>query len=205
MVSSLSWTSGPTFCQVYLHSWKGRLAAWSHKWWHSDGHWGNSVREMSGQEESETVVEQEDMGYKTWKSVHRKVSPQRHTGTRKSSAAGGGSVEGISCFEMQWFLAPLGNGAAGEGQGWLTRERELLQSGGTADLHQGRLRLDIREHFFAKRVVKHWNSLPGEVVDVPSLSAFKRHLENTFKTYFTFWSRLKWSASWMWCSLYVPY
>jgi len=45
-------------------------------------------------------------------------------------------------------------------------------------MHQGRLRLDIRKRFFTERVVKHWNRLLGEVVDVPSLSVFKRYLDN---------------------------
>jgi len=47
-----------------------------------------------------------------------------------------------------------------------------------AHLHQGSFRLDIRKHFFNKRVVKPWNRLPREAVDAPRLSVFKRHLDN---------------------------
>jgi len=38
-------------------------------------------------------------------------------------------------------------------------------------LGQGRLRLDIRRKFFTQRVVMHWNRLPKEAVDAPSLEA----------------------------------
>lgn len=67
-------------------------------------------------------------------------------------------------------------------------EKEMLSSSIWYPLigHKGRVlscawekfRPDIRKHFFSERGIRHWNRIPREVVNAPSLSVFEKHLEN---------------------------
>jgi len=46
-----------------------------------------------------------------------------------------------------------------------------------SSLKRGDLGLDIRKKSFTVRVVRHWNRLPRDVVDAPSMETFKERLD----------------------------
>jgi len=70
-------------------------------------------------------------------------------------------------------------------------------------LRQRRFRLDIRRRFFTQRVVKHWNRLPKEAVDAPSMEAFKARLDVALGSLVCCLATLHVAGGWNWMSIVV--
>ncbi|KAK4814044.1 hypothetical protein QYF61_006551 [Mycteria americana] len=104
--------------------------------------------------------------YQGWLMVRHEPECLQTSGQRRATKL----VKGLEQKSYEERLRELGE----VGVGLFSQVTTDRTRGNGLELCQGRVRLDIGKNFFTERVVKHWNRLPREVVESPSLEVFKR-------------------------------
>jgi len=64
-----------------------------------------------------------------------------------------------------------------------TNDEDKSRRGHSLKLKKGRFYTNVRKHFFSERVVNLWNTLPDQIVNAPTINAFKNRLDRHWKKY----------------------
>ena len=85
--------------------------------------------------------------------------------------------KGRHCGDIIMAFQYLKRADTKAGEGIFVRACSNRARGNGFKLEEGIFILNIRKKFFTVRVARHWITLPREVVDAPSLEAFKTRLD----------------------------
>ena len=136
-----------------------------------------------------------------WSTTHKKGMELLEQVQRRTTKAIRG-LEHLPCEDRQrelWFFSLEKKRLPGKliaafqhlkgayrkaGQGFITRACKARTRGNGFKLEEGRFRQNIGKKFFTVRMVRHWNRLPREVVNAPSLDVFKARLDGALSNLF---------------------
>ena len=86
--------------------------------------------------------------------------------------------KGILSGDMIILFKYLKGCHTAEGQDLFSITPECRTRNNGLKLQEARFRLNIRKNFLTVRAVQQWNQLSQELVNAPTLEAFKKHLDN---------------------------